>query len=58
MFSDRCSLLFGVCWCVVVVETESIHGEYKTSTVIVGCCLLLALLFLRLLLLASMCDVG
>ena len=39
-------------WCCFV-KTESLHGEYKTSNVIVGCSLLLALSFV-----VHVCVVG
>ena len=49
----RCFVV--VCRCVVFVNTEVIHGEYKRSNVIVGCRLLVALAFVVWLLLFAVC---
>ena len=47
----RCCVL---CVVVLFVKTELIHDEYKTSNVIVDCCVLLALLFVVGLLLMTL----
>ena len=45
LFADCCLLVAVVCCvllCFCSVKTKSLHGEYKTRNVIVGCCLVLA----------------